>query len=219
MKLNVCITYSRYPNGDINSINLQVCQSSSLGYSLRNENLQQKNHFEIRERLLAVRRTTQPICLPIKTEVEVLDIHRNDEEKLMNHLAVSFFECQSPESIIFHTECFKEKFIRIQNELNNSYFNRSSFCDEEAINFDVGFRCAVFCQSSWYRAEVVDVESYPKIAVSLLDTGFTLYVDVSMIRRLPDLLSRIPRTVLRCSLSGLYSPCGMGCWDESTIDL
>ncbi len=183
------------------------------------QNIQRKDHFEIRERLLAVQGSTQPIHLPIKAEVELLDIRRNDEEKLMTLLAVSFFECQSPESIIFHTECFQETFVRIQNELNNIYSNRSSCCDEEPINFDVGFRCAVFCQNTWYRAEVVDVDSYPEIVVSLLDTGFTLFVNASKVRRLPDLLCNIPRMVLRCSLSGLYSPCGMGCWDESTIDL
>ncbi len=141
---------------------------------------------------------------------------RWDEEKKLMTLTVTFVECQSPDSVSFRTPRLKKHYIRMQKKLKK--FN-STVHEEEPINFDVGFVCAIKSKNIWFRAEVVDVESYPEIVVFLLDTGLTLYVNANEIRRLPEILNRIPRTLIQCSLSGLYPPPRTGYWDESITHL
>ncbi len=125
----------------------------------------------------------------------------NEEEMTF---PVVFVGCPSADEIFFRTQEMLEEFYVIQ-EAMYTYFNSpaSSNDVDHPINFDVGFFCSVYSENNWYRAEVIDVEKYPKIAVSLLDRGCSLNVDVSDIRRLPKELEKVPRAVLRCSLSGI----------------
>jgi len=192
-----------------------------MGYTARSYGLELPEHFGIREGLLTANTSRSPsssnssFIRQTEKEDATLDSRWDEEKKLMT-LSVTFVECQSPDSVSFRTPRLEKEFIRIQNELNNFNFKLD---EEEPINFDVGFVCAIECHNIWYRAEVVDVESYPEIVLSLLDTGLTLYANANEIRRLPEKLARIPRTVIRCSLSGLFTPPTMGYWDKSITDL
>lgn len=71
------------------------------------------------------------------------------------------------------------------------------------ISCEVGHVCAVQSDGRWYRGEVTDIKEYPEILVSLLDKHLSITAHVSEVRRLPEELVDIPRTVLRCSLYGI----------------
>ena len=192
-----------------------------MGYTARSYGLELPEHLGIRERLLTANTSRSPsssnssFIRQTEKEDAALDSRWDEEKKLMT-LSVTFVECQSPDSVSFRTPRLEKEFIRIQNELSNFHF---PLHEKEPINFDVGFVCAIKSKNIWFRAEVVDVESYPEIVVFLLDTGLTLYVNANEIRRLPEILNRIPRTVIQCSLSGLYPPPRTGYWDESITHL
>lgn len=124
----------------------------------------------------------------------------NEEEMTF---PVSFVGCSSANEIFFRTPEMMEEFYVIQEAMYSHFNSPTSSNDVEPINFDVGFFCSVYSEDNWYRAEVIDVEKYPQIAVTLLDRGCSFNVDVGEIRRLPKELENVPRAVLRCSLSGI----------------
>lgn len=99
-------------------------------------------------------------------------------------------------------ELMKE-FLKLQNTID-SYFETQKDSTDDPINFDIGYVCAVKSLNKWCRAEVVDVEEYSEIGLTLLDKGFYTKVNVSNIRRLPVELNQAPKTILRCTLSDVY---------------
>jgi len=112
-----------------------------------------------------------------------------------------------------------QDFIRIQNVLHAHFQAYTESTDEDPIiSLDVGFLCAAKCDGRWYRAKVVNLEKDGKeVAVSLLDKGCSfITVDASELRRLPDGLQTISRTVLCCSLYGMVPPSGQ-IWDSKVM--
>ena len=129
-------------------------------------------------------------------------------------LPVTFAGAQSPDALFFRTPELSGKFVQIQNALYN-YFDcqhGESVMDGSISCAEVGFVCAVQFVGRWYRARVLDVENHPDVVLSLLDKGLSIMAHASQIRRLPEELADIPRTVLHCSLSGIYPSSASSGW-------
>ncbi len=140
-----------------------------------------------------------------------------NEEKMII-IPVLFFGCQSPESIFFHTPGLMKEFLKLQNTINSYFEARKDSLSDDPINFDVGYVCAVKRLRKWCRAEVVDVDEYPEIGLTLLDNGTSIKVNVKTIRRLPAGLNQAPRTILHCTLSDAY-PLSGNEWDDHVTQL
>jgi len=156
------------------------------------------------------------VLLPDETVDKLeMDIDPAKEEDYIVH-PVTFIGARSPEALFFRTDELTDKFIKIQNALYN-YFGghqRGSVIDDESVSCDVGFVCAVQSDGRWYRAEVLENENHPDIVVYLLDKDLFVMVNAGEIRRLPEELTDIPRTVLSCSLSGIYPASGSLGWSH-----
>ena len=154
------------------------------------------------------------VLLPDETDDDLeVDIDPAKEEDYIV-LPVPFIGARSPEALFFRTDELANKFIKIQNALYN-YFGghqSGSVIDDESVSCDVGFVCAVQSDGRWYRAEVVENENHPDIVVSLLDKDLFVMVNAGEIRSLPEELTNIPRTVLRCSLYGVYPASASSGW-------
>ena len=132
----------------------------------------------------------------------------NDGIKMTN-FRVTFVGCTSPEAVYFRTPKMLQDFIRIQNALLSHFqANEESTDEEPTTSLDVGFHCAVKCVGRWYRAKVVNLETDGKVTVSRLDKGYFITIGASEIRRLPDGLETVPKSVLSCSLYGIAPPSG-----------
>lgn len=206
-------SFIRYPKGNSQSINLQVGRTSMA--RLGSKIIELPEHYEIRRRLSA-QRSMESDCPSIPSTISQIKEISNNSKLNEEHAIISdviFVRCESPDALFFRTAELMKEFLRIHNLLF-SYFESHKESIEETINFDVGFLCAIQSDRRWYRAEVIDVEEYPKITVCLIDKGFSRKVHASKIHRLPYGLDYVPRTLVQCSLSRLYPPSGTTAWNE-----
>ena len=170
---------------------------------------------------------SRPSTTPLSDE-KIIRLSTTDERgtKESTHLSheevsllVSFVGCQSPSELLFRTTEMMQEFLKVHNALYTHFeVNGEASVTEEPIYFDVGFLCAVNHEGRWYRAQVVDMEQYPNVTVFLLDRGVTCNVAASEIRRIPGGLTRIPRTLIHCSLHGICPPSG-NIWEEEVTQL
>jgi len=100
-------------------------------------------------------------------------------------IPISFVGCTSPEADLFRNRELAKECFSLQNELY-IHFEAHKESMEEPFNFDAGFVCDVNCDGHLYRAEVTDVENYPKITFILLDKCCSRTVSATEIHRLPD---------------------------------
>jgi hypothetical protein len=84
-------------------------------------------------------------------------------------------------------------------------------------NFDIGVRCAVKDDRSWWRAEVVCMDNFPKCNVTFVDTGYERTVDRSQLYPLESEFDKIKRLMLKCSLVGVYPTTSDGKWNDETV--
>jgi len=147
--------------------------------------------------------TEEPIDDDPQQEEEVTRTRKIEEEF---NLPVTFVGCQSPHSLFFRTPELVKKFLRLQSGLQTYFQAESAETSKEMVYLEIGFIGAVYHEEIWFRAEVIGVDGYPEIMVSLLDTSCIIYVKASEVHRLPDGLDQVQRTVLHCSLSGIHPP-------------
>ena len=75
----------------------------------------------------------------------------------------------------------------------------------------MNFACVVKDHGEYYRAEVIDIDDYPRCKVLCMDIGRIVDVDVDSIFPLLVPFDEVPRLAINCSLHGIY-PIG-GVWD------
>ena len=127
-------------------------------------------------------------------------------------VVVSFSWCKSLDAIYFRTSEMQRKLKKLENEMKEHYTNATN----NTPKFDIGYRCAVFADMQWWRAEVICVDSSPggSCEVSLVDTGYQLTVEGKNIYPLDPIFDEYPRLIMNCSLVGVYPPGAAG-WDNS----
>lgn len=128
-------------------------------------------------------------------------------------IPVRFVWCDSPHAIYFRTYEQRTQFDKLQIKLRNCLEGTKPIPIRKKNKIEVGFKCAVYCDFDWWRAEVVDVEQFPDCSVLLVDKGYKRKVDLGDIYRLPPDLECYPRMILCCSLFGVYPPSG-STWDR-----
>ena len=131
-------------------------------------------------------------------------------------VVVSFSWCKSLDAIYFRTSEMQRKLKKLENEMKEHYTNATN----NTPKFDIGYRCAVFADMQWWRAEVICVDSSPggSCEVSLVDTGYQLTVEGKNIYPLDPIFDEYPRLIMNCSLVGVYPPGAAG-WDNSVSNL
>jgi hypothetical protein len=136
---------------------------------------------------------------------------------------VSFVWIDSPDAIFFRTADMQSQFQDLRSNMKKLYR------PDEALRpyrrkkrskgvFEVGFRCAVKADRSWWRAEVVCVEDFPSCKVNFVDTGYQRTVDARDIYPLRNEFDEIKRLILMCSLCGVYSGTSDEKWKNETIN-
>lgn len=128
---------------------------------------------------------------------------------------VIFSWCDSPHAIYVRTVDMQDGFRELREQMQKYYTNVEL---PNVRNFEVGFRCAVFTDLTWWRAEVTCLDNYPECEVRLVDTGYLRHVNAQEIRPLTPEFDSYRRLTMKCSLEGVYPP-PSGIWEEATISL
>lgn len=152
-----------------------------------------------------------------KNPIKLLE-HYRIRTKLLGSLVtypVIFVDCKGPHSVYFRTPELMKEFVKIHNALQSHFLDNSDSTDDPSINFEKSSTCAVKYDGRWYRAEVLDVGEYPRIKVSLLDKADSFHVEADEMRRLPQGLGAIPKTVTCCSFDGISETV----WNEKMTEL
>lgn len=124
---------------------------------------------------------------------------------------VIFSWCDNPHGIYVRTCEMRDQLRELRNRMQKHYKNAKL---NKAINFDVGFVCAVYTDTKWYRVEVVGMDNYPECDVYLIDTGYQRKIHANDIYQLEPEFEEFPRLTMQCSLFGLNPPYN-GNWEES----
>ncbi len=128
--------------------------------------------------------------------------------------SVVFFSwCDSPDALYFRTSEMRDLFRTMKSEMQ-TYYKCASKKPRKELNFEVGFHCAVYTDTKWWRAEVTCMDNYPECDVLLVDTGYQRTVQVQDIYPLAPHFDEHPRLTRQCSLFGVYPPDG-SVWDDS----
>ena len=128
-------------------------------------------------------------------------------------ITVSFVWIESPEAIFFRTADMQSQFEELRYEM----MKRKERKKRILRNFDIGVRCAVKDDRSWWRAEVVCMEDSSKCNVTFVDTGYERTVDRSQLYPLESEFDKIKRLMLKCSLVGVYPTTSDGQWNDETV--
>lgn len=112
-----------------------------------------------------------------------------------------FSWAQSPDAMYFRTKEMSTKWIKLRSDMK-AYYTGSE--PPKNLNFDVGYKCAVFTDNVWVRAEVTCIDNFPKCVVLLADTWYECDVDCKFIRPLAPEFDIYPRLMFKCSLFGIY---------------
>lgn len=129
-------------------------------------------------------------------------------------IKVSFVWIDSPDAIFFRTADMQSQFQDLRYNLKKHYGRKK----RSQGDFDVGFRCVVNADRSWWRAEVVCVENFPSCKVSLVDTGYQRTVNARDIYPLINEFDEIKRLILMCSLCDVFSGTSDEKWKDETIN-
>lgn len=129
-------------------------------------------------------------------------------------ITVSYVWMDSPDAIYFRTADMKAQYEEVRYKMRQHYQNKKQ---KEKITFEVGFRCAVYEDCSFWRAEVVCMDDYPKCRVLFVDTGYQRRVRANNIYALEPSFDEIKRLVLKCSLYGVFCGTVNGIWKRDCI--
>ncbi|XP_057366887.1 uncharacterized protein LOC130687728 [Daphnia carinata] len=129
-------------------------------------------------------------------------------------VTVSYVWMDSPDAIYFRTIDMQTQYEELRYKMKQHYQNIEL---RGKTKFEVGFRCAVYEDHSWWRAEVICMDKYPKCDVLFVDTGYHRRVRAKQIYELEPGFDEIKRLVLKCSLYGIFSGTANGTWKENCI--
>ncbi|XP_032786585.2 uncharacterized protein LOC116924198 isoform X1 [Daphnia magna] len=129
-------------------------------------------------------------------------------------VTVSYVWMDSPDAMYFRTADMQAQYEELRYKMKQHYGNIGL---REKTKFEVGFRCAIHEHHSWWRAEVVCMDDYPKCEVLFVDTGYHRTVRAKHIYELELGFDEIKRLVLKCSLYGVFSGTENGTWKENCI--
>jgi len=129
-------------------------------------------------------------------------------------IIVSFLWIDSPDAVFFRTASMQRQFEDLRYKMKKHYEQDNK---RSKRNFDVGVRCAVRADRSWWRAEVVCMDNFPLCSVSFVDTGYQRSVNVKNIYPLETVFDEIKRLVLTCSLCEVYPGTRDEKWKDETI--
>ena len=130
-------------------------------------------------------------------------------------ITVSFVWIDSPEAIFFRTADMQRQFEELRYQMMR-YYDKGS--KRPKRNSYVGVRCAVKDDRSWWRAEVVCIDDFPKCNVTFVDTGYERTVDRTQIYPLESEFDTIKRLMLKCSLVGVYPTTSDGLLNDETVN-
>ena len=131
-------------------------------------------------------------------------------------IKVSFVWIDSPEAIFFRTAEMQSQFEDIRYQMKRHYGKYRQ--KHPKWNFDVGARCAVEDNRSWWRAEVVCMDNFPVCNVSFVDTGYQRAVKAKHIYPLEPEFDEIKRLMLMCSLFGVYPGTTDEKWNDEAVN-
>ena len=130
---------------------------------------------------------------------------------------VFFSSCDSPDAIYLRTPEMQRKFKTLKNEMAMHYACKN-FKPKTVLQFEVGFRCAVFAENQWWRAEVTCKNLFSLCGIYLLDDGRLPTIHARSIYPLDPKFNEYPRLTMRCCLDGVQ-PLNTDGWDDSVKDL